>query len=163
MLRFLTLLLLVACAVDNPGVAAPAPKVPVPVPKIPDPVPVPTPPVQPPAAGTLVLSATEQAEIASESDATLRFDTLVNDSRCPAGVQCVWAGEVRLALTLTVGGKAESFELASARENKKTVQGFMIELLDYGPCPLDHPAAPKQECASLKAIHADFTPPPPPL
>jgi hypothetical protein len=155
MFRFLTLLLLVACAVDNPGVAAPAPKVPVPVPKIPDPVPVPTPPVQPPAPGTLVLAATEQAEIASESDATLRYDTLVNDSRCPAGVQCVWAGEVRLGLTLTVGGKAESFELASARDNRKIVQGYAIELLDFGPCPLGHSAVPTQECASLKATPAE--------
>lgn len=165
MLRCLPLtLLLAACTADRPGPAAleavPAPSIPtpatptepppptLPVPKVPDPVPVPTPPAQPPAAGTIVLVAGEQAELGA--GARLRYDRLVNDSRCPAGVQCVWAGEVRLALTLSASGNAESFELASARESSRVVQGYTIELLDFGPCPIGH-GAPSQECASLKA------------
>ena len=165
------LLLSAACGADRPGAVAaetvPAPSIATPAtpapaepppptlprPKLADPVPVPTPPSQPPAAGTLVLAAGGQADIGRE--AQLRYDRLANDSRCPAGVQCIWAGEVRLALTLTVAGKSEPFELASAREQRRTVQGYSIELLDFGPCPLDH-GTPGQECASLKS-----TPPAP--
>lgn len=164
MIRFLPLLvLLAACAVDRPGVAAqapsPAPTIPTPVsppepppptlkvPAVPDTVPVPTPPTKPPADGSLLLSAGEQAEVGEQ--ATLRYDKMLNDSRCPEGVQCVWAGEVRLGLTLTVAAKVETFELASARDSNRQVQGYTIELLEYGPCPLGR-GAPKQECASLK-------------
>jgi hypothetical protein len=158
MYRLLPLLLLAACAVDNstagalpasPDTAlAPGPQATT------EPVPVPTPPTPAPdpAPGTLVLAAGEQAEFAPRS--TLRYDKLLNDSRCPAGAQCVWAGEVRLALTLTVTGKAEAFELASAHEHTKVVQGIEVHLLDYGPCPLGH-GAPGLECASLTAAAQD--------
>ena len=170
MFRVLPLLLLAACAVDNstaeavptpsrtastPPETVPAPEpapapTPLPVPKLPDPVPVPTPPMPAPAPtpGSLVLSPGEQAEFAPQS--SLRYDKLLNDSRCPAAVQCVWAGEVRLALTLSIAGKDEAFELASTREKSKVVQGVEVTLLDYGPCPLGH-GAPKLECATLSA------------
>ncbi|MEO8162089.1 MAG: hypothetical protein ABI588_11785, partial [Arenimonas sp.] len=101
-----------------------------------------------PADGRIVLAPGEQADIAPQ--ATLRYDKLLTDSRCPARAQCIWAGEVRLALNFSLAGTDESFELASAHETSKTVQGFAFELLDYGPCPLGH-GAPKLECASLKA------------
>src|SRR5690606_11091159 len=32
-------------------------------------------------------------------------ETLVEDSRCPAGVQCIWQGRVVLEATLTVDGR----------------------------------------------------------
>ena len=95
----------------------------------------------------ILLAAGEQAQVAPK--ATLRFDKLLNDSRCPPDVQCIWAGEVRLGMSLVVAGESEAFELASTTAPRKSVRGFAIELLAFGPCPPGH-AAPTAECASLQ-------------
>lgn len=100
----------------------------------------PTEPSAPSPDGLVVLAAGQSAKIAPST--TLRFDRIVNDSRCPANVQCVWAGEVRIALTLTSPTGAIVFEL-SERENTAIVQLFAIELVSFGACPAG-------ECASLR-------------
>ena len=52
--------------------------------------------------------------IALGPTAMLRYDG-VADSRCPPGVQCVWAGELAYKFTLTNAGAKEMFGLTSAR------------------------------------------------
>lgn len=43
---------------------------------------------------------------------TLRYDALVNDSRCAPNVQCIWAGDAELAFTWSPrSGAAERFSL----------------------------------------------------
>ena len=43
---------------------------------------------------------------------TLRYDALVNDSRCRPDVQCIWAGDAEVAFTWTPrSGAAEHFSL----------------------------------------------------
>lgn len=44
------------------------------------------------------------------SRAALRFDAIV-DSRCPANVNCIWAGKIAYRFTLTGGAAPESFLL----------------------------------------------------
>ena len=130
--------------------ALPALPVPNPLPTpgaVPIPLPSPTPATPPAADGIHVLAAGEEAQIATAT--RLRFDRVVSDSRCPAGVQCVWAGEVRIAMSLVSPGDTSAFELAG-RDNRATVHGFEIELLSYGACPLDQ-GGPKKECASVQA------------
>lgn len=57
----------------------------------------PTPPLPPAAAArTLVLGVGEAATLADGS--RLTYLRLVNDSRCPPGVQCIWAGDAEIAL-----------------------------------------------------------------
>ena len=53
-----------------------------------------TPP--PPAARTLVLGVGEAATL--DDGSRLTYLRLVNDSRCPLDVQCVWAGDAEIAL-----------------------------------------------------------------
>ena len=43
---------------------------------------------------------------------TLRYERLVNDSRCPPDVQCIWAGDAEVAFAWTPRGAAtERFSL----------------------------------------------------
>jgi hypothetical protein len=129
----------VSAAAVQPGVPVPPP-----VPRA-EPVPLPAP--EPAPEGLRVLALGDSADLAAST--TLRFERVVSDSRCPAGVQCVWAGEVRIALVLASPAGSKEFEL-SKRDNKTTLQNFDIELVDYGPCPA-YKAGPARECATLKA------------
>ncbi|RPH25937.1 MAG: hypothetical protein EHM93_19840 [Bacteroidales bacterium] len=60
----------------------------------------------------------------------------VDDSRCPQGCQCVWAGEVRVNVNLTYSGN--SFETYLCLPSKPRVE-FMdctVELKDVSPYPI---------------------------
>lgn len=111
------------------------------------PIPLPAPPSPAAADDVHVLAAGEDAQIGPAT--RLRFERVVSDSRCPAGAQCVWEGEVRIAMSLVSPGGTSAFEL-SKQENRTTVQAFKIELLSYDACPIDK-GGPKKECASVKA------------
>ena len=93
-----------AVATSSAGETPPAATAPSPgketTPMLP-PTPSPAPTTPDPAATNdlLVLGIGQSAEIAPAT--TLRLNRIAGDSRCPADVQCVWAGEVKLALTLT--------------------------------------------------------------
>ncbi|MBL7809017.1 MAG: hypothetical protein JNN28_14455 [Saprospiraceae bacterium] len=43
----------------------------------------------------------------------VRFDTVASDSRCPEGVQCIWAGKVDAVFTVTQGENAQKLTLSS--------------------------------------------------
>lgn len=66
------------------------------------------PPSDIPPSSTLTLLPHQAAPLGRR--ASVRVDR-VDDSRCPAGVQCVWAGVLRYHLTLEGGAAPESFTL----------------------------------------------------
>ena len=43
----------------------------------------------------------------------IHFQEVIDDSRCPIGTTCVWAGNAKVKLTLSVGRKRRDFELNS--------------------------------------------------
>ena len=53
------------------------------------------------------LNAGQEVKIATK-DLTVRFTRLVADSRCPANVQCIWAGDATVELLLSEPGRGES-------------------------------------------------------
>ncbi|MEH3143337.1 MAG: hypothetical protein PGN37_24930 [Mycobacterium kyogaense] len=55
------------------------------------------------AEPVLVLAGGQQASVAG-SAVTVRFDRVLEDSRCPALVDCVWAGQARIALVVESDG-----------------------------------------------------------
>ena len=63
------------------------------------------------AAGqSFALRPGETIEVAQAG--TLRFDRLVNDSRCRPDVQCIWAGDAEVAFTWTPArGARDAFSL----------------------------------------------------
>lgn len=77
--------------------------------------------------------------------ASLRFVRIANDSRCAANVQCIWAGEVSLALMLSDASGVAAFGVSSVNSRKTTIKGYEVELLAFGPCPEGR----RGECATL--------------
>lgn len=84
------------------------------------------------AATTVVLAVGQSAEVAPSTGLT--FDRVVGDSRCPIGVQCAWAGEVEVALTLQAPAGSQSFQL-SDRADSSVVLGHRVTLIAVEPHP----------------------------
>jgi len=74
-------------------------------------------PAAPRPAGTFMLELTLERGASAElaPGVTLTFES-VDDSRCPPGVQCVWAGRLGYRFSIRRGGDApESFTLSPAQ------------------------------------------------
>jgi hypothetical protein len=83
------------CSSDSSGASSPA---------------APSPPPATSAAsslrppGTTVLAVGQSVRVEGR-DASVRFVRVAEDSRCPQGVECVWAGRARVEIELTVDGR----------------------------------------------------------
>lgn len=75
----------------------------------------------------LVVIAPGESEKIS-STASLDYIRVISDSRCPAGTQCIWAGEVKIELKLHSGTDEKIFTLTDRAKNT-TVLGMEVELL----------------------------------
>lgn len=82
------------------------------------------------AASLIVFAAAALAAFAKRSDdvkvqvnkqvttkgLTIEFVELVEDSRCPEDVQCVWAGNAKIKVRVTKGDKSELVQLEMVNE-----------------------------------------------
>lgn len=92
-------------------------------------------PAKPDAEGRLTLAVGGQAEVAP--GIVLRLESVVADSRCPVDVTCVWAGEIRLALSVESPqseAPREHFQLSTNAPAAST-RGLRFELLGATPAP----------------------------
>ncbi|MEK7856715.1 MAG: hypothetical protein AAB288_11545 [Acidobacteriota bacterium] len=65
---------------------------------------------------------------------TIKFLELIEDSRCPADVNCVWAGVARIKVRLSKNGKSADFELNTNQADKPAVfRGLSVALRDLKP------------------------------
>lgn len=73
---------------------------------------------------------------AAASKLTIKFDSLIEDSRCAKGVQCVWAGNARIRIVVSKGGKSETFDL-NTNLNPRAVSfaGYEIKFTALTPYP----------------------------
>ncbi len=97
-----------------------------------------TPPAEPnvPLGETFVLTPGEATQVA-DGLFLVGFDAVLEDSRCPANANCVWAGEVKVQvsvdgqlLTLTLGASTDTGENTADLGN-----GYLLTLLDVQPYP----------------------------
>ncbi|WKZ29129.1 MAG: hypothetical protein QY323_00200 [Patescibacteria group bacterium] len=83
---------------------------------------------------TLGEAFTLQPGQTGEIDGGVRLTLLgINDSRCPADVQCIWAGELTAHLRLDVSEETPSlqeFFLGTARGSTTRVSGYAFTLKD---------------------------------
>lgn len=96
---------------------------------------------------SVVLAAGESADLGGGR--SLKFLRLQNDSRCPKGAQCVWAGEVTLAFELLSAQGSSGFQLSSGTAKSASASGLDFELIAYGACPTTPKRAAGVECASV--------------
>lgn len=68
----------------------------------------------------------------------IQFVNVTGDSRCPEGVQCIWAGRADCAFILTKGEVSESVTLSTGDfsqggSGQATFNGYTITLNDVAP------------------------------
>ena len=73
----------------------------------------------------------------SRSKINVKFVSLVEDSRCPEGTNCVWAGNAKIKVMISRGsGAGETFEINTNLGAKgATFGGYAINLTDLTPTP----------------------------
>lgn len=73
----------------------------------------------------------------SNSDLTIKFVSLVEDSRCAEGTRCVWAGNARIKVSIKQGSDAaETFEMNTNLGAKGANHGpYAVYLTSLTPTP----------------------------
>lgn len=64
---------------------------------------------------------------------TIKFLEMVEDSRCPADVNCVWAGVATIKIRLTRSGKSSEIELNTTNKATTSFQGYSVALTELEP------------------------------
>jgi len=76
-----------------------------------------------------------------ENNLALRMDSVLNDSRCPSNVVCVWEGNAEVRFLLTVDSIQTDFVLNTHGGNNfnsdTVLGGYSIKLLNLSPYPED--------------------------
>jgi hypothetical protein len=73
------------------------------------------------------------------SDVVIRVLTVVDDSRCPTDVTCVWEGNARVSMEYQIGGgTAIPFELNTHNTMQQSIDVglYNVSLVDVKPHPL---------------------------
>jgi len=87
------------------------------------------------------------------TDLVIRFDAVLNDSRCPVGAQCITAGDATVRLALREGdGASTRLELHTMEEPKEGFHGaFVVRLGELRPLPREgRPVAAADYVATLR-------------
>ncbi len=73
----------------------------------------------------------------SRSKISVKFVSLIEDSRCPEGVNCVWAGNARIKVQISEGKDAgETFEMNTNLGAKgASFRGYAVNLVSLTPTP----------------------------
>ena len=75
-----------------------------------------------------------QAVTVGSLSLTVRFDSVTADSRCPASVQCVWAGDGAVHVTLTRAGAVREVDLHTTLDPQSiTDTGYSLTLVALDP------------------------------
>ena len=74
-----------------------------------------------------------QQKVTKTGRITIKFLELIEDSRCPADVNCVWAGIAKIKVQLNKNGKTAIVELNTQNEKSNVFQGHTITLRDLQP------------------------------
>ena len=80
------------------------------------------------------------AEVATIQELRITFEGVSDDSRCPTGVQCAWAGDAAAAFTLRKPPAAalpRTLHTNGRFERQVEYEGFVVRLEDIKPYPKD--------------------------
>ena len=84
---------------------------------------------------TLVLKAGQQKR-SKLSGLTVKFVSVTEDSRCPVGTNCVWAGNAKISVRVSKNGHTRTVDLnTNVRDNAVIVEGYSIKLIRLTPEP----------------------------
>lgn len=84
-----------------------------------------------------------------EHEISIKFDSVLNDSRCPTSVICFWEGNAAVRYNFTKDNSSISFILnTNARPDFKSdtiISGYKIELINLYPYPEEPGIIPQNE------------------
>jgi len=83
----------------------------------------------------------QTAQIENEQ-LSIQFKSVAGDSRCPRGVQCFWAGEVKCEVLITDKGSSSNITLTQSGAEQSSEITYKEYRLIYSVEP--YPEAPKQ-------------------
>ncbi len=97
-----------------------------------------------------------QEMLTADGKLKIKFVSVPEDSRCPKGVNCIWAGNARIVLQVSqTGGKFVMLELnTNPREASDAAEGafglYQLKLVEVAPYPVDgQTIAPRSYAATL--------------
>jgi hypothetical protein len=89
---------------------------------------------------------------ANFSDGFRMTFTHVSDSRCPADVTCIQAGEALIELTCSFKNESQVVHVSTdRRKDHVEVLGHVIELMSIRPGSRQHSVAPEKYSVTLRA------------
>ena len=67
----------------------------------------------------------------------LKFVDMIEDSRCPTDTQCIWAGNAKIKISLSSGGRRPKFFEINTGVKPQTIlfAGYEIKVADLTPHP----------------------------
>jgi hypothetical protein len=80
------------------------------------------------------------AEVVTVQGLRITFEEISEDSRCPTGVQCVWAGDAAATFTLQIppaAAEQRTLHTNGRYERQTNYDNFAIKLEDLKPYPKD--------------------------
>lgn len=88
----------------------------------------------PPGPQKITLRVGQEAKVKG-SDVRVKFLSVDNDSRCPEGVNCIWAGSVGVSLMLSArGAEGQRLKLNTATEPQTaTFKGYVLKIDSVRP------------------------------
>jgi hypothetical protein len=99
------------------------------------------------------LAPGEQA-VFSQHGLTLEFVRVVEDSRCPTDTTCVWAGEVKVQLSIR-NNAAEAVKHEITAGHHATVGEFRVIVVQVHPEPIStRTIAPDEYLVTIRVEHA---------
>lgn len=104
----------------------------------------------------------ETAQWAADETIQIRFDSILDDSRCPQGVQCVWAGRAIAGITFSQNGEMQNGALVmgdpagTSYSNQATFGDFTVRLNQVRPHPVaEQKIQPKDYSVELEIKKTD--------
>ncbi|MDQ4079599.1 MAG: hypothetical protein M3125_02480 [Gemmatimonadota bacterium] len=87
-----------------------------------------------------------QTAFLADTRLSIRIEGVPEDSRCPRDVQCVWAGNARVALELRDGENTDTASVSSTLEpHAVTRWDYRIELVEVKPVSTEGQPIPQSE------------------
>ena len=95
----------------------------------------------------------QKARIKGE-DLTINFSSVAEDSRCPEGVDCIWAGNAKIVLKLSKSnGASTSIELNTNTEpREKSFERYEIVLKKLSPYPKKDSSIKKKDYVATLVV-----------
>jgi len=87
----------------------------------------------------------------------IQFDSLLNDSRCPRGANCIWEGDASIQFTVTYKRAMDTLILHTNKEGEKSKSlfGYSFELENLSPYPGDDDYETAKKTATFKVTEND--------